>query len=281
MLSTGQRRRKQKKETDVASTRRDNTTSASEDTFSPAFEMPEGAEDTLDRYLEEGECTEASEGGSKRRRKRLVLVLSALSLLVCAAFIVATVTTTVPSTTTIVDDPVPLANAPIGAVTATSTTTNNSSKSAGPLNWPINSSNGGNTNTSKPDDDGQETGTDDDQGSTTNPPSDGSGGGGGSNPGGGGGSNLTWHAPWNEQVWVDTSGWQSVYVGENPVFEYHSVCNTCGAIISGFAAKHLEETMHGSYSNNVPIQVGSTPLYENRWVESGYWTTITHPGYWG
>ena len=98
---------------------------------------------------------------------------------------------------------------------------------------------------------------------------------------GGGNTGQTWHPSWTEQVWVDTSIWQSVYVGENPIYEYHSVCNECGAIISGFAAQHLLDTGHGSYSNNVPILIGYTPVYETRWVESGYWETITHPGYWG
>ena len=89
-----------------------------------------------------------------------------------------------------------------------------------------------------------------------------------------------WHEPWDEQVWVDTSHWESVWVGDNPIYEYTAVCNDCGAVLGGAAAQHLEDTLHSSYSNNVPVQVGSTPVYENRWIESGYWNTVRHDGYW-
>ncbi|MDR2035387.1 MAG: hypothetical protein LBP91_01745 [Coriobacteriales bacterium] len=108
----------------------------------------------------------------------------------------------------------------------------------------------------------------------------GSGGSGGTTGGGNAGNDQTWHPSWSEQVWVDTSGWQSIFVADNPIFESHSICNTCEAIISGFGAQHIMETLHTGYHSGY-VQVGTEPVYEQQWVTSGYWTTITHPGYWG
>ena len=124
--------------------------------------------------------------------------------------------------------------------------------------------------------------------STTSPGQNGFIGSGSSNPGnsGSGGSNnsngnsLTWHEPWSEQVWADTSSWQSVYIGDNPIYETHHICSDCGAIVDYVGAEHLLSTGHSGYRTET-ILVGYTPIYENRWVESGYWTTVTHPGYWG
>lgn len=106
----------------------------------------------------------------------------------------------------------------------------------------------------------------------------------GNNSGGGGSTapEPVWHEPWDEQVWRDTSHYEEVYVCDVPVYEYHSVCNTCGAIISGHAAQHLLDSEHcESYTTDVAIQVGSQPYYETRWVASGYYETIHHEGYWG
>lgn len=91
---------------------------------------------------------------------------------------------------------------------------------------------------------------------------------------------AVWHPGWDEQVWVDSSGWQSVWVGDNPIYETHSICNTCDAVISGFAAEHLMNTHHGSYRTG-NVQIGTQPVYESRWVESGYWKSVHHEGYWG
>ena len=89
-----------------------------------------------------------------------------------------------------------------------------------------------------------------------------------------------WHDGWDEQVWVDTSSYQSIWVGDNPVYEYAAICNECGASLGGFAAQHLEDYRHGSYRGDL-VLTGYEPVYENRWVASGYWSTIHHPGYWG
>jgi len=93
---------------------------------------------------------------------------------------------------------------------------------------------------------------------------------------------LTWYPPRSEQVWVNTSGWQSVYVGENPIFQQAEICSTCGASSFGGIWDHINNAhggLGGFYIGS--IQVGTEPIYETRWVESGYWTTVTRPGYWG
>lgn len=48
-----------------------------------------------------------------------------------------------------------------------------------------------------------------------------------------------------EQVWHEP-----VYGTETT---YHTVCNTCNALIDGNAAQHIEETGHSGYSTDVPI----------------------------
>jgi hypothetical protein len=118
-----------------------------------------------------------------------------------------------------------------------------------------------------------------DTGSTGGATGDASGGGGGST-GGGGATERTWVPAWDERVWVDTSSYQSVYVGENPIYEWHDVCNDCGAIVDGFGAQHILETGHSGYHGPVAFQVGTEPIYEQQWVSSGYWNTIHHEGYW-
>jgi hypothetical protein len=101
----------------------------------------------------------------------------------------------------------------------------------------------------------------------------------GGNSGDNGGGGQIWHPPWDEQVWVDTSGWQSVYAGENPIYEIHDICNTCGAIVDSIAGEHILSTGHSGVSTK-SVQVGSEPIYQQQWVSSGYWKTVTHPGYW-
>lgn len=90
-------------------------------------------------------------------------------------------------------------------------------------------------------------------------------------------NNPVWVPGWDEQIWVDTSSYQSVFVGENPTYVNTTVCNDCGA--TNVSGEHLLNTGHSGYvSKNV--QVGSTPVYENQWVESGYYETVHHDGYW-
>jgi hypothetical protein len=87
-----------------------------------------------------------------------------------------------------------------------------------------------------------------------------------------------WHPGWDEQVWVDTSHYESVWVPEQGY--YGSRCNTCGADISGFAGQHIIDTGHVGYSGDVWFQ--TAPAHEEQqWVSSGYYETINHPGYWG
>ena len=228
------------------------------------------------------EQPQAAAGDAKKKRHRIVW-LGSLGALVLAAVVVGIVIGTTPATTTIEDPAVPLSSgasfggatasgsvkpdAP-GGTTASSSASNvsntGSSSSTSPSGTTGTGTQGGNTGS------GSQGGS---SGSTGSGSSNSGSSGGGSNPG------LTWHPAWDEQVWVDTSGYQSVYVGENPIYEYHDICNTCGVIVDGFGAEHIMDTHHSGYHSEY-VLVGSTPLYENQWVSSGYWTTVTHPGYW-
>ncbi|MDR1357838.1 MAG: hypothetical protein LBJ48_00565 [Coriobacteriales bacterium] len=113
-----------------------------------------------------------------------------------------------------------------------------------------------------------------------------SGGNGGSDSGGNNsgnsgnsGSKKVWHEPWDEQVWVDTSSWQSVYVGENPIYEHHLVCNDCKIIVDGFGDRHILDTGHSGFHSET-IFARYEPVYEDQYIESGYTKTIHHEGYW-
>lgn len=67
--------------------------------------------------------------------------------------------------------------------------------------------------------------------------------------------------------------------GERAV--YGSLCNTCGANISGAAAMHLKETHHSGYHEGIvgyeSYQI-SPERSEQVWVDTSHW--ITHPAYW-
>jgi len=220
------------------------------------------AETLLDEAL-------VAEGAGKKRKRRFAVLLGILGLFVITAVIVVVSivsTDEAPATMTITDNNVPLSE-PTDNSGSSSSTSNTSSSHVDPTNSASNSTSGS-SNTTNPD--------------NSSPTSDaGAGQTGGDSTGGGGGSGLTWYPPWDEQVWVNTSGWQSVYVGESPIYEQHSVCNTCGAIVDNILAEHyLYSGSCIGYSTKT-IKVGTTPIYENRWVESGYYTTVTHPGYWG
>lgn len=93
---------------------------------------------------------------------------------------------------------------------------------------------------------------------------------------------AVWHPGWDEQVWVDSSGWQSVWVGDNPIIQQAEICSTCGTHSFGGIWDHINAAhggIGGFYMGNV--QIGTQPVYESRWVESGYWKSVHHEGYWG
>ncbi|MCL2806742.1 MAG: hypothetical protein FWD27_01045 [Coriobacteriia bacterium] len=126
-------------------------------------------------------------------------------------------------------------------------------------------------------------------GSSTGGSATGGSTGGGSSSGGGqsGGSGSgntnngqIWYPPFTEQVWVDTSSWQKVYVGETPTYGVAEICSTCGAHFFGGINDHLKAEKHSGFHSGMR-QTGTKPMYEDEWVESGYWKTVEHPGYWG
>jgi len=231
------------------------------------------------------EETEDTKGGGMFTKKRLAVIVGSLGLLVIVGLIVGLATTSTDNIITIKDSDVPLVGTPTNSGNNNSSSNNSSNSSSS--NSDTNNNSGANTGGGSG---GSNTGdgAGGGGGGSTPPPGGGGGGstpppsGGGNTPppsGGGGGNTLTWHPPWTEQVWVDTSGWQSVHVGDNPVYSQHHVCTTCGIIVDGFGPQHLLDTGHAGY-HTAMILVGTTPVYENRWVESGHWTTVTHPGYW-
>jgi len=115
---------------------------------------------------------------------------------------------------------------------------------------------------------------------------------GGDNTGGGGsstGSGQTWHEGYNEQVWVDTSHWETQVLRpayDEPVMEDRTFCSDCGADITGMIMEHIN-TVHGGISSgwyNKYVQVGSIhhdAITQDTWVTGGYWATVWHDGYWG
>ena len=67
----------------------------------------------------------------------------------------------------------------------------------------------------------------------------------------------------HQHLWVpryDTVHHDAVYdqVWHDPVYEnrtsYHTVCNDCMEVIDGEAREHIEQTGHGGYSTDVPIE---------------------------
>jgi hypothetical protein len=118
--------------------------------------------------------------------------------------------------------------------------------------------------------------------------------GGGSNNAGGssgtGGSNATtpapstpaktYHPAWDE--WVESGYYETRTIpasfGQRDTFG--SVCNDCGADISGHAAQHLKDTHHSGYHEGI---VGSetyeiTPARtEQVWIDTSHW--VHHEAY--
>jgi len=131
---------------------------------------------------------------------------------------------------------------------------------------------------------------------------DGSTAGGGSNAGNGGGNTGTggsstggggqvWHDGYNEQVWVDTSHWESTVLRpayDEPVMELHEFCWGCGADITGQIMQHMDwhlatdGTDYGWYDKYVQVDtIHHDAITQDTWVSGGYWTTVWHDGYWG
>jgi len=91
----------------------------------------------------------------------------------------------------------------------------------------------------------------------------------------------TYYPAWDE--WVVDGYWKENYIaatyGQRAI--YGSVCNQCGANVSGFAVAHLKETHHSGYHEGI---VGyedyeiSPARTERVWVDTSHW--VTHSGYW-
>lgn len=90
----------------------------------------------------------------------------------------------------------------------------------------------------------------------------------------------TYYPAWDE--WVSEGHWEEVTraatYGERAV--YGSVCNECGANVSGQAASHLKATRHSGYHEGVvgyeSYQI--TPARtESVWVDTSHW--VHHPAY--
>ena len=263
--------------------------------------------------------TVSFEDPQKKKRRRFIIWLSILGVLIIAAVVVGVVAPTTASLVTIEDELVPLSspaifnppnpnstrpldstdseeNTDAGGSGDADNSSDTSAPGQGDNTGAPNSSGGGSSATTGGGTPGGGNsagggtpsggGTPGGGGSSTGggtPSGGGSTSGGGSSGGGGGSaSNQTWYPPRDEQVWVDTSSWQSVYVGETPVYQQAEICSACGSSFFGGIWDHINAA-HGGIGGFYMgmVQVGTKPMYENRWVESGYWTTVTHPGYWG
>ena len=100
-----------------------------------------------------------------------------------------------------------------------------------------------------------------------------------------------WHEPVTEQVWVvDHEAWTETWEDVETV--YHSVCNSCGAIITGHAGQHLDESwdkyINGeiayedtcvSYRTGVPFET-TVKRTEDHPEEGHYETVVIKEGYW-
>lgn len=144
--------------------------------------------------------------------------------------------------------------------------------------------NGGNTGSGNANDAAASTGNTGNNGSagSGNATNDAAGNGsnaGGGNTGGGGATNTPSTpapAPSTPEppapVWVPNNVWvEDSAAWDEPIYELHCVCHTCGAFIEGFAVQHLEDTDHTGYGTKM-VQTGTvhheaTGHYEDR----GYW----------
>lgn len=231
----------------------------------------------------------AAEPGAPKKRRRHIWLGSIGALCITAAVVTVVLLTNTPMQQTIEERGVPLSSGARDTDASTSGATSDKdeeededtdSTHSGSGN-PSDSNNTGGSDNSQgtPGATGNAGGT---TGGSTGTSGPGNSTGGGSTGGNGGGSNLTWYPPYDEQVWVDTSSWQSVYVRDNPVFQEAQVCNTCGEYFFGGIWDHINAA-HGEIGgfHSGMIQVGTEPIYEQQWIASGYWETIHHEGYWG
>lgn len=89
-----------------------------------------------------------------------------------------------------------------------------------------------------------------------------------------------YHPAWDE--WVEEGHWETVetpaVMGQREV--YGSVCNECGADISGQATAHLKATHHSGYHEGVvgyETYVISPATSERVWTDTSHW--VHHEGY--
>jgi hypothetical protein len=94
-------------------------------------------------------------------------------------------------------------------------------------------------------------------------------------------SNQTWHEPWDE--WVVSGYYEERTIpavcGQRDVFG--SVCNDCGADISGNAFAHIKDSHHSGYHEGV---VGSESYIVKPTTTEQFWVDTSHfvhrEGYW-
>lgn len=71
---------------------------------------------------------------------------------------------------------------------------------------------------------------------------------------------FLFYQPVYTQKWVvDQAAWTETV--ETPVYgqDERSICNTCGADITGFSVRHIEDTLHAGYHSEVKqVQTGTT-----------------------
>lgn len=217
--------------------------------------------------LEEGATASAPLAKAKKRKKLIAGVCSGVVVVVIAVVIGFSVLGS-DQTRTIPDEDVPLSSLSSGTGSSA-----NRSASSGTRASDTDSSTSEDPNASE----GEQSQTPSGNNSPSNENTSGNSSGGDTNNG----SNQVWVPGWDEQVWVDTSHWESVYVGENPIYETRDVCNSCGAILPpGGGVAHLRDNLSCIGYGSQYVEVGSTPLYEDQWVTSGYWSTVHHEGYW-
>ena len=98
----------------------------------------------------------------------------------------------------------------------------------------------------------------------------------------------TWHEGYWERAWMDTSHWEQVVIEpayDEWIAEYRSICDHCGADITGFELNHMATVHPGKpvsthHSGPFDYSVHHDAVYQDVWVESGQWQDIWHEGYW-
>lgn len=241
--------------------------------------MPETTEEALvaenaqETSAEEtvGEAESTAKNITKSKKRRQVAWLIAAGVFLVVALLVGVVAVNTPATQTGTDNSAPLLSPLSG--TGTRNSASSGTSSSGTASSGASSNSGASSGSNETASGGQDTSTSGSAGSSGGTESNTSTGNTGA------GATKVWHDPWDEKVWVDTSSYQSVYVGENPIYESHHVCNTCGIVVDGIGAEHILETGHSGY-RTATFLVRTEPVYENQWVSSGYEKIVHHEGYW-